>query len=176
MTWPPPHPVENLGSTQAWDPKHPLDPKLKAESNKLLYIVVDEIIEEWVGLSVSVWPEADSEGRLRFIDPQGPVEISTTKKALQDLLRGAPTTQETPPEELVRVGATFGARVKEQDAAILLESLRERANRGDARVDEFVPLVEGPVDLTEKGREAAKLAHFGAMLPVVRKEVVEDSE
>jgi len=176
VSWPPPRPTEDTGPTRPWDPEHPLDSKLKEDSEQLLYIVVDEIIEEWIGLSVSVWPVADPEGRLRFLDPEGPVEISTRMKAAQNFLLAAPIARETSPAERLRVGASFAARVKGQNARSVLESLRERAGLGEARVDELSDLFENPVDLTEKGRLIARLAYYGAILPAVRKEVVEDSE
>jgi hypothetical protein len=176
VTWPPPRPVEDVGSTRPWDPEHPGDSKLKKDAEKCLYIVIDEIIEEWIGLSVALWPSADSEGRLRFLDPEGPVEISTERKSLEGFLRAAPTTHETSLAERLRVGAAFGVRVKEQNAAVVLEALRRQADLGEARVNDLSEVFEDPVDLTEKGRLIARLAYYGAMLEPLEERAAGDSE
>ena len=169
MTWPPPRPEEPQVPHRPWDPGHPAAENLAEEYEHLVYVVVDEIIEGWVGLSLAAWPHADPEGRLRFIDPGDPVEIGTPLSTLRRFLESSEHRHREARD--VRIGSTFTARVSKGTAAELLEDLRDRAGRGEARVDDLGSLLERPLDLTKQGRLLAKLASFGAMLSTLPSEV-----
>jgi hypothetical protein len=162
VTWPPPRPEEADVPQRPWDPGQPRARGLVGEYDRLVYVVVDEIVEGWVGLSVSLWPHADPEGRLRFVDPRDPVDVGTSCDALVRFLE---TGEHHDPEARgVRIGDTFTARVKRGTAAKLLDVLRDRAGHGEARIDDLGEFLERPVDLSDQGRQLAKLASFGAML------------
>jgi hypothetical protein len=162
MTWPPPRVAEPEVDPRPWDPRHPRARHLVKEHDRLVYVVVDEIVDGWVGLSVSPWPHADDEGRLRFCDPDGAVDVGTSVQALQVFLK-----PEDPESIEPRVGHTYAARAKERAAAALLDDLRRRAGHGEARLAHLDEFIVDPVDLTEHGRRLAKLACYGAMLSAV---------
>jgi hypothetical protein len=171
VTWPPPHPEEPEIPQRPWDPGHPAAENLAEEYERLVYVVVDEIIEGWVGLSFAPWPHADPDGRLRFIDPGDPVEIGTPFSTLQRFLESSENHDRL--AQGVRIGGTFTARVRKGTAAKLLEDLRDRADRGEARINDLGSLLERPLDLTRQGRQLAKLASFGATLSTLPAEVEE---
>lgn len=162
VTWPPPRPVEPRVPHRPWDPGHPEEPALAEEHDRLLYIVVDELVDDWVGLSVAPWPHADREGRLRFVGFDPAVEVGTSSDELLRFL--GPRAGKEGDAPALRVGMTFAARTKEESAASLLERLRDRAGHGEVRIDYLGALLEDPVDLTTQGRLIAKLASYGAML------------
>jgi hypothetical protein len=164
-----------------WDPGHPQHPDLHLEANRLVYVVVDETIEGWVGLSFAVWPHADEAGRLRFPDPAGPVDVGTSVASLQRFLateesrrgkRRASNGNGSARVE-VRVGMTFAARPKRGSAAALLDRLRDDAAHDQVRVAELRAIVTRPVDLTDQGRLLAKLAAYGAFFSTLPKHVGE---
>jgi hypothetical protein len=134
------------------------------EHDRLVYVVVDEMVGGWAGLSASAWPHADPDGRLRFVDPEGAVEVGTSVEAL---LRFLETGEHFDPAKEVRIGFTFAARVRRGAAAGLLGKLRDRAGHGEARIDDLGDFLKEPVDLDEEGRLLAKLASFGAMASTV---------
>ena len=172
VSWPPPRPPEKPIDDRPWDPGHSQEPTLHEEADRLVYVVVDEVIDTWVGLSMAPWPHADSEGRLRFRGQHGPVEVGTSRKALEEFLATAKKdrsgkrgdagadAQSVP----IRIGMTFGARVKRGRAASLLDRLDDHAAHGEARIDDLAKILTRPVDLTDKGRLLAKLAAYGAVL------------
>ncbi|MGH2734418.1 MAG: hypothetical protein ACRDKZ_02465 [Actinomycetota bacterium] len=160
MTWPPPRPDPARVPHRPWDPGLPGDPDLAAEHERLLYVVVDEIVEGRAGLSVARWPHADERGRLRFVDPAGAVEVGTSLDALRRFLRAADAIGAG-----VRVGTTFGVRAEGASAAALIDELRGRSEHDEARVDDLASVFGRPIDLTRQGRLLAKLATYGAVLP-----------
>jgi hypothetical protein len=166
VTWPPPRPAEPEVPHRPWDPTHPDDPNLVHDHDRLLYIVVDELVDAWVGLSVALWPHADTEGRLRFVDSQPGIEIGSSRAQLLRFLRSGPNKDAAttaPP----RIGMTFAARVRKGSASSLVDRLRERAGHGEVRIDNLGALLEPPVDLTAQGRLIAKLAYYGAVVSTV---------
>jgi hypothetical protein len=177
VSWPPPRPPRPKVPHRPWDPKHPLERALVTEHERLLYIVIDEVVEGWVGLSVALWPHADPEGRLRFVDAEGPVEVGTSYETVRRFLQS-----ENAPPQPPRIGTTFTARVKAGTAAKLLGEMRKRAGHGEVRVDDLGRFLERPVDLTEQGRLLAKLACYAAMLSTLplpleqRWDLVDDEE
>lgn len=160
MTWPPAQPAQPAIPSRPWDPWEQPN-GLVTEHERLVYVVVDEIVEQWAGLSVSRWPDADQHGRLRFLDPQGAVDVGTSRVAVERFLHPED------PDAAVRVGHTFAATVRCESAAQLVDALRGQAGHGDAPVDDLGDLFERPVLLTDAGRLLAKLATYGALLSTV---------
>ncbi|MQA99152.1 MAG: hypothetical protein GEU78_02475 [Actinobacteria bacterium] len=168
-----------------WDPGHRAEPSLSDEHERLVYVVVDEIVEGWVGLSFAPWPHADEQGRLRFVVAGDPVEVGTSRPGLERFLATGSTGGDassrrrradgTPGDEgvEVRIGMTFAARVKKGRAARLLDDLRQHAEHGEVRVEDLATILTRPVDLTDQGRLLAKLASYGAMLSTLPADVGE---
>lgn len=123
---------------------------------RLCYIVVDELVDDAVGLTVSAWPYADDNGRLRF--PQGVLaNVGCTRAAVQAQLYGAGVRS-------IRVGDVFGARL----APPVAERLAAAGHSVDVQVSRPDELLEGPVyDLTTAARTVGKLAYYGAMSTVI---------
>ena len=169
VTWPPPRPSETPIEGRPWDPKHRKERSLVDEADHLVYVVVDEVVDDWVGLSFAPWPIADDFGRLRFPGSTDPVEVGTSKRAVEAFLA-------TPKGERVdvRIGMTFAARVKRGKAASLLERLSDHAAHGEVRIEDLNKIVTRPVHLTERGRRLAKLATYGAVLSTLPAEVEDD--
>lgn len=128
-----------------------------------MYVVVDEIVDEWVGLSVTGWPNADQEGRLRFTEPKGAVEVGTSLRALRHFLQGQVAGSGDDASE-PRIGTTFAARSRVARATDLLDKLRKRGTHGKVRVSNLGEFLERPVDLTIQGRRLARLAYYGAVM------------
>jgi hypothetical protein len=185
MTWPPPRPKEERVNDRPWDPGLDEGPTLHEEADRLVYVVIDEVVEDWVGLSFAPWPNADSEGRLRFPDARGPIEVGTSRESLEKFLateeprrssgtgptKKVPKSEEEQKEEMkVHIGMTFAARVKRGQAERLLERLRDHAAHGEVRIDDPSTILTRPVDLTDKGRLVAKLASYGAVLSTLPRE------
>jgi hypothetical protein len=167
VTWPPTRPAAPEVPHRPWDPTHPDEPDLVHDHDRLLYIVVDELVDDWVGLSVALWPHADTEGRLRFVDSQPGIEIGTSRAQLLRFLRPRPDNKDAAPTAPPRIGMAFAARVREGTASSLMDQLRKRARHGDVRIDDIGAFLEHPVDLTAQGRLIAKLAYYGALLSTV---------
>jgi hypothetical protein len=159
MSWPPPRPARDRIPHRPWDPKHPVERNLVNEHQRLVYVVVDEVIEGWIGLSLALWPHADRRGRLRFVDAGGPVAVGSSYESVYRFLASSKAAPRPP-----GIGTTFAARVKEKTAREIAERLNERAGHGEVRVDDLGMYLERPVDLTEQGRLLAKLACYAAML------------
>jgi hypothetical protein len=163
VTWPPPRPRRRRVPPRPWDPKHPKDRRLKADAKRLLYIVVDEIVGDWVGLSVSPWPDADSDGRLRFRPNLGPLEVATKRDTLRDFLRSGVFPRGTK----VRVGLVFAARVKERTAERFLRESTKHSGGPATEHQNLATWLERPCDLSKQARVVARLAHYGALLPTL---------
>jgi hypothetical protein len=177
VTWPPPRPADPSIDDRPWDPRLSEDPNLYKESKRLVYVVVDEIIEGWVGLSMAPWPHADKKGRLRFPVNGDPIEVGTSLKALQKFLGPAHRKRLSsrtgnngkkargPKDQAkVRIGQTFAARVKGSNADRCLKRLSDDASHGQVRIDNLGTILTRPVDLTEKGKMLARLASYSAVL------------
>jgi hypothetical protein len=178
VTWPPPRPAESPRAGRPWDPGLSEEPNLHKESKRLVYVVVDEIIEGWVGLSVAPWPQADEKGRLRFPANGGPIEVGTPLEALKRFLapahrkgqasgtggNGRRAGASEDQDSRIRIGMTFAARVKGSNADPLLKRLRDQASHGEVRIDNLGTILTHPVDLTDKGRMLARLASYGAVM------------
>lgn len=117
---------------------------------RLTYIVVDEIVEDVVGLSLHPWPDADREGRLRFPSGKAAVRVSVPKKDWCDYLRGLDLGF-----SLERGGR--GPRVGDAFAAEVRGSIGRRWRHPLTR---WIP---GTLhDLSREARKVAKLAYYGS--------------
>ena len=134
----------------------PFDGDEAAEAaSQLSYVVVDEIVDDAIGLTITAWPYADEEGRLRFLGEDRRLHVGVGRAELQAHLYGS--EGRTP-----RIGDVFGAE------------LRPEWNRADATSDE-PSWVEGPdevfqgavYDLTQAARTVSKLAYYGAVTSVL---------
>lgn len=129
-------------------------PGAPAVAAELSYVVVDEIVDDDVGLDVSPWPWADREGRLRFLDGVR-AHIGCPRAALQAQLYG-------PGGPAPRIGDVFGVRLRPEARR------RLAASPAAVRVGDLRALFDGPVyDLSEAARTVSKLAYFGAMATVL---------
>lgn len=120
---------------------------------RLSYVVVDEIVDGAVGLTVAPWPYADEEGRLRFLGDDHRLQVGVGKAELEQQLYE--------PGRLARIGDVFGAE------------LRPEWRSGDIGDDE--PWADGPdevfqgvvYDLTQAARTVSKLAYYSAVAAVI---------
>src|SRR4029450_7927573 len=61
-SWLPPPSPKEAGLKRPWEPEG----LRRTPAGRLSYVVLEEIIEDSIGLSVSCWPEVDEGGRLFF--------------------------------------------------------------------------------------------------------------
>jgi hypothetical protein len=124
---------------------------------KLSYVVVDEIVDDTVGLSVSPWPGADDQGRLRFTVDKDPEHVGVEVHELCTFLterRHLPfvpvskTATEQKGREL-RIGTSFAMEVTSSTSREWTDPLERYVGR--------------VFDITADAREVAKLAYYGAM-------------
>jgi hypothetical protein len=163
IQWPPPKPRRSRIGHRPWDPQSPIDPTLVDHSEGLVYVVVDEMVGDEVGLSVSPWPHADSDGRLRFKSGLGPVEVATTRKELIQFFRSDRSRRRRHP---IDVGFTFAAYLKKDPAEKFFRKWGEHV-RELSELFHLESWLERPCDLTKQAREVAKLAYFSAVLAVL---------
>lgn len=123
----------------------------------LRYVVVDEVVGDDVGLTVSPWPAADGWGRLRFPEAGDRVEIGVSKARLVRELYRPLRRRRTP-----RVGDVFAVRLSPVAEDLV-------ATGEDLRWDRpLAALAEGPVyDLSQEARTVAKLALGAVAAPVI---------
>ena len=132
----------------------------------LSYVVVDELVENAVRLSVSAWPSVDEAGRLRFEGGERPRSVPADLKQLRKFVKakragGGRSSQ-------IRMGTVLAVRV---DKSVLPEpesneEMREHASLKPRRPDEWM---EPPVyDITGAARDKAKEAFYAAVAPTVK--------
>jgi hypothetical protein len=149
------------GRLRPWLPGNLYDLNLTMKDvEALTYIVVDEIVGDSVGLSLSPWPSADSKGRLRFDIPDGPTEVGVNIEAFCRFLRRSghrfasrPPKVDERVRRYLRVGDAFGARLSVAFPEVWTEPL-------DQWVDQPV------YNMTREARLVAKLAYYGAVAGV----------
>ena len=179
MSWLPPPPETRARGVRPWRPPSIGD----IETDRLTYVVVDEIVDNSVGLSVSEWPQVDEQGRVRFLDPAPARLVAAAADALSAFLaehrkvagervEGLSENQRRElVERPVRIGDAFAVRVDRK----ALETLEEVSNsdKGPFRLkDEHLAnpqsWMEPPVhDISGEAREAAKASFYGAVAPVL---------
>jgi hypothetical protein len=158
LTWLPTGSVSRpSGKVRPW-----LAPSLRLSrrsAERLTYVVVDEIVEGIVGLSMSPWPVADELGRLRFDIEQDPVHVAVGLETLCEFLRGRgfpfyPPKEAAADEEKrgLLIGTTFAMEIK-----------KPRAVRWGKPLDRWVGQIH---DITADARDLAKLALYGALTEI----------
>ncbi len=165
MSWLPPARRASPRNLRPW-----LAPSLNkrgVDVSGLTYIVAEEIVGDVVGLSLSEWPAADSQGRLRFPVRHDPVHVAVGVNELCQFLRrrGLPFR---PVDEAgssrarpLAIGTTLAAEVQADESAMWVPPL-----------DRWIP---GPVyDVSADAREVAKLAFYAAVTERWGQEHAED--
>jgi len=152
MSWIPPPAKRDVSAGRPW-----LPPSLRAagfataDVARLSYIVVDELIGDSAGLSVTPWPVADDAGRLRFDIGSGAQEVAVSRAELCEFLGPpfAPEPGEASPARSLRIGNVFAAVLKSEKPA--------------ARWSPLGKWVGQTYDITRDARKVAKLAFYGAV-------------
>ena len=152
MRWLPPEPPAEEPAERLWVP-----PSLRAvDVGSLVYVVVEELLEDAVNLLVSDWPGLDEEGRLQFSGP--PIEVVADRKQLAQFLAVHRLPAELR-ERPLRTGDTFAFRPA-SDLRPLLEESNERLTPEQ--------WITPPVyDVSADARDVAKAAFYGAVTPTL---------
>ncbi len=160
MEWLPPPPPPRQPATRAWEPEDAPVPLTALV--EMAYIVVEELLEETVSLTVSQWPGVDERGRLVFAGRTDAVFVN--RNAFQQMLRSqrqvgqqieitsdrARAIRERP----VEVGDVFAARLAPR--------------RRGRRPADPAQLFDGSViDISAQAREAAKTSFLAAVTPTL---------
>ena len=132
----------------------------------LSYVVVDEVVENAVRLSVSAWPSVDEAGRLRFEGGERPRSVPADLKQLRTFVKakragGGRSSQ-------IRMGTVLAVRVEKSvlPEPESNEEMREHAFSKPRLPDEWM---EPPVyDITGAARDKAKEAFYAAVAPTVK--------
>jgi hypothetical protein len=131
----------------------------------LSYIVVDEIVKPTCVLAVTDWPHVDDEGRVRFrLDVRSHL-VRVAVSELADYLAEHRVDDENKDRE-VRIGDVYAAVARTEK----LPPPESEAEARELAGSELTPLhwLEPPIhDITVAGREAAKIALYGALAPVL---------
>lgn len=159
MSWPPPRTVRLEQPGRPWEPRIRSYPELgRGDTSALRYVVVDEIVGDWVGLSVSKWPKADNRGRLTFDLFDGPDEVGVGLGDLRSFLHGANATEDSG-EPAIHIGTVFAADATGPPAETPAPLGRWLRN---------------PCVITEEARKVAKLSFYGAVTPVLGETEAQD--
>lgn len=150
----PPRPAATRGP---WAPRGLGIPR--DELAGLSYVVVDEIVDEAVDVSVSAWPDLDERGRLAFRD-ESSLSVAASARALHAHLAGA--LGELP---RLRMGDAFAARTPPDLAARIA-----RRRTPLPPPDWLLPPIR---DLRTPARAKAKEAFFAAVAPTLTPEQAE---
>jgi hypothetical protein len=150
--WLPDPPRRRKVDPRPWEPPSLVDKGV--DVGRLTYIVVDEIVEETVGLSLHPWPDADTEGRLRFPAGKAVVRVSVPRSEWCEFLTGCGLTFTVEPGARVpRVGDAFAAEVE-----------RSSSRKWRRPLTRWIP---GDLhDVTKEARKVAKLAFYGSATDV----------
>jgi hypothetical protein len=154
MSWLPPPRRASPRNLRPW--LAPSVSKRVGNVSSLTYIVAEEIMGDVVGLSLSKWPGADPQGRLRFDVRRDPIHVAVSAKALCTFLRQRGLSFR-PADEIgpsrarpLGVGTAFAAEVRKDNSV-----------EWTPPMDRWIP---GPVyDITADAREVAKLAYHAAV-------------
>jgi hypothetical protein len=121
---------------------------------RLTYIVVDEIVEETVGLTLNPWPDADDEGRLRFPADKAVVRVSVPRTEWCDFLSGWG----------LGFALEHGARAPRVGDAFAAEVRPSTSRKWRHPLTRWIP---GTLhDVTKEARKVAKLAFYGSATDV----------
>lgn|GEM_PF-6423698 len=148
------------------------------ELSRCLYVVVEEEIDEVVGLLVSAWPCARDDGRLKFHSDAPEVEVAVDRRELQEKLASREV-----PEPVVEAagGAQAIGELKSRPAEVgdvyavfagpqppAPEELGSLSGKAGA-----VDWMERVIDVTADAREAAKIATYEALTPPLAEDVAD---
>ena len=127
------------------------------DPSALSYVVVDEMDERIVRLSVSPWPVIDAYGRLRFYLGGETLQVGVPRRALQEFLgrHRRPARISTRP---IRIGDVFAFKVK-----------AEVSDEGFYRPDDWIG--KPTYDISADAREAAKASFYAAVTPTLEPKV-----
>jgi hypothetical protein len=137
----------------------------EAELARLSYIVIDEIVEEIISVSVSAWPRVDDRGRLVFSDDPS-VSVWADASALRRYLERTAFGDAGELRRL-RMGDTFAARVRASKLG-----RTERAGSGPAPPSAWI--IPPVYDLRGQARDKAKEAFYAAVSPVLTPEQMKE--
>ena len=160
---PPPPPAPPFEDWPMWQPEG-----LKGDPAGLSYIVVDEIVKPTCVLAVTEWPRIDEKGRVRFRLDVRPHLVRVAIAELEAYL----TKHRTGGDREVRIGDVYAAAARTQE----LPPPETEAEARELAGSELTSLdwLEPPIhDITGAARDAAKVALYGAVAPVLRPEEVE---
>lgn len=134
----------------------PASLRRRSDLASLAYVVIDELESNMVGLTVSPWPTMDSKGRLHY-DLERSRAIGARSQALRAFLTKHRTPRKIASRPL-RMGDTFAFRIK--------------GSLADGELMEPGSWMIPPItDISAEAREAAKLAYFSAVAPVLHRRV-----
>lgn len=145
----------------------------RSDINDFLYVVVEEEIDDTIGLVVAAWP-SDGHGAPRFPEG-GEFEIAVDREALRSHLsdrqlprpeRGGP---QIPPEVVPELRAR-GIAVGDVFAIHPTDRLTPDVDPERLRDCEWIGEA---IDVTAEAREAAKVAMYEALTPPLDPEVTE---
>jgi hypothetical protein len=147
-SWLPPPSTVEAGPRRPWEPED----LRGSPPERLSYVVVEEMIEDSVGLNVCGWPDVDESGRLSFTQPSTLVRVERAwlERQLAEHRDQPPDVGERP----LRIGDVF---------AMADVELGE-GEESELTITKFEPPIH---DITAEGRTAAKTALYGALAPVL---------
>jgi len=149
-----------------WKPPS-LPSNLRVE--KLAYIVVEERVDGVLGILVSPWPKATSDGHLSFPRTPAQTEVAADVDELQAFLdanRRTPTVRDRARGRTLRtrpvaLGDVFAAEVDREALAEASET--EAETQGLTPVSDW--LGQPVYDVTSDAREAARTTFYDAVTP-----------
>jgi hypothetical protein len=158
VSWLRPSPQKRIGELRPW--QAPTLFESGADISGLTYVVVEEIVGQVAGLSLSAWPAADGDGRLRFPVDDDPVEVSVSIPDFCEFLNESlkrsdskfvPPKRDSdrPGERQLRIGAVFAVEIRRPAAPTWTKPLSLWVKR--------------IYDITADARYVAKLASYGAL-------------
>lgn len=151
-----------------WLPES-LEPMVsQSDLRSYIYVAVDELVEERVGLSVSEWPWVDASGRVRFAAHEEPQLLGLPKDSFLEFVSERRIVRARRRREVTEADIGFRRRplaigdvfAVPKRAMPVLEDLEGHANREQAALDAGSSSV---YDVSADAREAAKVAFFGAV-------------
>jgi hypothetical protein len=148
-----------------------------SELRAYLYVAVDELVEDRVGLSISEWPWLDTRGRVRFVADTEPLMIGVPKEEFlvfvsdRRVVRARTRSDVTEADIGFRrrplaIGDVFAVPTNALPPLEELEELEELEDREEhVEVERMAFNADaGPVyDVSGDAREAAKVALFGTV-------------
>jgi hypothetical protein len=130
-----------------------------ARRSDLVYVIVDDIMENSVTLVLSTWPEVDRDGRLRFAGK--PVSLGADRGAMERYLakhRRPRANRDRP----LRIGDVFALRVQAGAFDEITRELEEQ-RRLEPFLDPEQWIVPPVYDVTADARDEAKVAFYAAV-------------